>query len=103
MERTFDVETTMKLMVSAMAAVLVTRTEPKQSYKAQIEYARRKWATDPEFRAKRNALTKAWYNKKIETDPEFAARMRDKAHQAYLRRKERQVNNASRGDADEPF
>ncbi len=98
-----DVTTCFGLMAIAWHLGMIN-AEPKEpkSYKAQIEYARRKWATDPEFRAKRSALTKAWYNKKIETDPEFAARMRDKAHQAYLRRKERQVNNASRGDADEP-
>ncbi len=61
--------------------------DPSYQYRHQIAYSKRMSATDPEFKAKRNALKRAWYQNKKENDPDFALRMREKSRKAYERRK----------------
>lgn len=63
--------------------------------RSNYAYAKRKYASDPEYRAKKNAQKTAWATAKYRNDPEYAERIKQKKRDDYARRKAQSLSAAS--------
>ncbi len=89
---TMDTNMMIFVMTAVMAAMTLHYEERlqqavKPNYKHQYAYAKRLWATDPAYRAKKNDACKAAHNRRMQSDSDYAERVRAQARMRYHSRK----------------
>ncbi len=75
------------MSIDKVVKVTLNCTDP---YKWQKKYAKNRYASDPEYRARVAAKRSDYHRKKADSDPEYVQKRRDYAAACYARKKANQ-------------